>query len=135
MGVARFYMILRYRDRLVVDEQGDELASEHAVHGHTARDLIANGRMDSIRTWSDCSFEVVDGEGRVVLIVPSAEAINEEGATRGQAQGGPNSDHRSAFHSAMAGARPTQHGDPGLRLDVCGPDTRPTSRRPARAAR
>ena len=74
MGMARFYMNLRYRDRLFVDECGDELADEHAVHGHTldtARDLIANGRMDSIRNWFDCSFfppplrldQVVRGSG------------------------------------------------------------------------
>ena len=31
MGMARFYMNLRYRDRLFVDECGDELADEHAV--------------------------------------------------------------------------------------------------------
>ena len=33
--VPRLYMNLRYRDRLFVDEEGDELADEHAVHGHT----------------------------------------------------------------------------------------------------
>jgi hypothetical protein len=41
-------MNLRYRDRLFVDECGDELADEHAVLGHaldTARDLIAYARL------------------------------------------------------------------------------------------
>src|SRR3982750_2012512 len=50
MGMARFYMNLRYRDRLFVDECGDELADEHAVLGHaldTARDLIAYARMNT----------------------------------------------------------------------------------------
>jgi hypothetical protein len=52
--VVRYYMNLRYRDRLFVDEEGDELANEPAVLGHaldTARNLIANGRMNSIRNW------------------------------------------------------------------------------------
>jgi hypothetical protein len=58
MGMARFYMNLRYRDRLFVDECGDELADEHAVLGHaldTARDLIAYARMNTIRNWGGCS--------------------------------------------------------------------------------
>ena len=61
--VPRFYMNLRYRDRLFVDEEGDELgdeeegdelADEHAVREHaldTARDLIAYARMNTIRNW------------------------------------------------------------------------------------
>jgi hypothetical protein len=58
MGMARFYMNLRYRDRLFMDEEGDELADEHAVLGHalgTARDLIAYARMNTIRNWCGCS--------------------------------------------------------------------------------
>jgi hypothetical protein len=80
MGMARFYMNLRYRDRLFVDEEGDELAHEQAVHGHTldtARDLIANGRMDSIRNWFDCSFEVTNEAGRVVLTMPFSDTIDQ----------------------------------------------------------
>jgi hypothetical protein len=78
--MARFYMNLRYRDRLFMDEEGDELADEHAVLGHalgTARDLIANGRMHSIRNWFDCSFEVTNEAGRVVLIFPFSETIDQ----------------------------------------------------------
>jgi hypothetical protein len=78
--VTRYYMNLRYRDRLFVDEEGDELADEHAVLGHaldTARDLIANGRMHSIRNWFDCSFEVTSEAGRVVLIFPFSETIDQ----------------------------------------------------------
>jgi len=77
---VRYYMNVRYRDRLFVDEEGDELANEPAVHGHardTARDLIANGRMDSIRNWFDCSFEVANEAGQVVLVMPFGETIAE----------------------------------------------------------
>jgi hypothetical protein len=79
MGMARFYMNLRYRDRLFVDEEGDELADQHAVHGHTldtARDLIANGRMQSIRNCFECSFEVTNEAGRVVLTMPFSDTID-----------------------------------------------------------
>jgi hypothetical protein len=78
--VTRYYMNLRYRDRLFVDEEGDELAHEHAVHGHTldtARDLIANGRMDSIRNWFECSFEVTNEAGGVVLTMPFSDTIDQ----------------------------------------------------------
>ena len=73
MKGVRYYMNVRYRDRLFVDEEGDELANEPAVHGHardTARDLIANGRMNSIRNWFDCSFKITNEAGRVVLVMP-----------------------------------------------------------------
>jgi hypothetical protein len=74
MALPRYFMNVRYRDRLFVDEEGDELASEHAVHGHaldTARDLIAHAWMDTIRNWFDCSFEVTNEAGQVVLVMPS----------------------------------------------------------------
>ena len=85
MALSRYFMNVRYRDRLFVDEEGDELASEHAVHGHaldTARDLIAHAWMDSIRNWFDCSFEVTNEAGQVVLVMPFGETLNETGATR-----------------------------------------------------
>ena len=73
-------MNVRYRDRLFVDEEGDELASADAVQGHaleTARDLITRARMDSIRNWFDCSFEVTNEAGQVVLVMPFGETIAE----------------------------------------------------------
>jgi hypothetical protein len=74
--VPRYYMNLRYRDRLFRDEEGDDLP-EHALRQHalsTARDLL-QARMDSIRSWFECSFEVTDEEGRLVLTVPFTEAV------------------------------------------------------------
>ena len=73
-------MNLRYRDRLFVDQEGDDLASQDAVQGHaleTARDLIAHARLDSIRDWFDCSFEVTDEAGQVVLVLPFSETASE----------------------------------------------------------
>jgi hypothetical protein len=77
-------MNVRYRDRLFVDEEGDELASADAVQGHaleTARDLITRARMDNIRSWFDCSFEVTNEVGQVVLVMPFGETLNETAAT------------------------------------------------------
>jgi hypothetical protein len=57
------------------------------VQGHaleTARDLIARTRTDSIRNWFDCSFQMTDEAGRVVLVMPFSEAVNENGAPRGK---------------------------------------------------
>jgi hypothetical protein len=45
----------------------------------TARDLISNGRLDSIRNWYDCTFEIMDETGRLVLAVPFAETVVENG--------------------------------------------------------
>ena len=82
--VARFFMNLRYRDRLFRDEEGDELPSEGAVRAHareTARDLIGNGRTDAIRNWFDCTFEVTDEAGQLVLTMPFDDV--HEGQTAG----------------------------------------------------
>ena len=38
--------------------------------------------MDSIRNWFDCSFEVTNEAGQVVLVMPFGETLNETGATR-----------------------------------------------------
>jgi hypothetical protein len=78
-------MTLRSRDRLIVDPEGDDLASADAVQGHaleTARDLIARARMDSIRNWFECSFEVTNEAGQVVLVLPCSATLNENEATR-----------------------------------------------------
>ena len=85
--MPRFFLRLRYRDRLFVDQEGDDLAGADAVRGHaleTARDLIAHARMASIRSWFDCSFEVTDEAGRVVLVLPFGDTINESEAPRGR---------------------------------------------------
>ena len=78
-------MTLRDRDRLSVDPQGDDLASADAVQGHaleTARDLITRARMDGIRNWFECAFEVTNEAGQVVLVLPCSETINENEAAR-----------------------------------------------------
>ena len=75
--MPRFYMNLRYRDRLFVDDEGDVVAADR-VQEHTletARDLMAHARLGTIRNWFDCSFEVMDEAGRVVLAFPFSEIV------------------------------------------------------------
>ena len=82
--VPRYYMNLRYRDRLFQDEEGDELPDDAAAREHareTARDLIGNGRMDSIRNWFDCTFEVTNEAGQDVLTMPFGESIGADRKT------------------------------------------------------
>ncbi len=84
--MPRFFLNLRYRDRLFVDPEGDDLASADAVQGHaleTARDLIAHARMNSIRHWFDCSLEVTNEAGQVVLVLPFSETVSERESSRG----------------------------------------------------
>ena len=76
--IARFFMNVRYRGRLIPDYEGDELANEQALRAHalaTARDLVFKTRMDTIRSWFDCSFEVTDESGRLVLVIPFDEVV------------------------------------------------------------
>jgi hypothetical protein len=76
-------MNLRYRGRMIPDHEGDELPGEEAVRGHAlanAHDLVFHTRMDSIRSWFDCSFEVTDESGRTVLVMPFGDVVQESRA-------------------------------------------------------
>lgn len=78
--MPRFFLNLRHRGRLFPDNEGDLLPDAAAARAHaleTARDLIANGRMDSIRNWYDCAFEIADESGKVVETVPFGDAVAE----------------------------------------------------------
>jgi hypothetical protein len=77
---VRYFMNIRYRGRLISDPEGDELSNEEALHGHAlaiARDLVFGTRMDTIRSWFDCSFEITDEGGRTVLVMPFDEVVPE----------------------------------------------------------
>jgi hypothetical protein len=76
----RYFLNVRYRGRLVPDYEGDELADEKALHEHalaTAHDLVFHTRMDWIRDWFDCTFEVTNESGRTVLVMPFDEVVEE----------------------------------------------------------
>ena len=77
----RYYLHLRYRegpDGLAVDLEGDEV-TQAALPAHvaqTARDLMRGARFHAIEDWRDCSFEVTDEAGRLVLTFPFAGAAD-----------------------------------------------------------
>jgi len=62
---------------LALDEEGDEVTDEGALRAHvaeTARDLMLRSRITGI-DWRTCTFEVTDEDGRLVLKMPFAEAV------------------------------------------------------------
>ena len=69
----RYFMNMRYRGRLIPDYEGDELPNEEAraraCARHSQRSVFRT-RMDTIRSWFDCTFEVTDQSGRIVLVMP-----------------------------------------------------------------
>lgn len=82
--MPRYFFHLRHGpgpDGLAVDPEGDELAGPEAARAHAltvARDLIARVRLDAVRDWFACTFEVTDEEGRAVLRVPFSDTVTEE---------------------------------------------------------
>ncbi len=82
--MARYFLHLRFRDGtdgLAVDEEGDELTERGMLREHveaTARDLMRNTRLDAIRNWLACTFEVTDETGQVVLTLPFSAVPAEQ---------------------------------------------------------
>lgn len=78
-----YHLNLRHRPGprgLALDPDGDELADESLVRDHameTARDLTKRARLEHIRNWYDCSFEVTDDAGRRVMTVPFSDLVVE----------------------------------------------------------
>ena len=77
--LTRFFLHLRFRDGadgLALDQEGDDLPDMSALREHveaTARDLMRGARLDAIPDWRDCTFEVTDEAGGLVLTLPFAE--------------------------------------------------------------
>ena len=80
--MPRYFLNLRHRpgpDGVAVDHEGDELADESLLREHVlaiARDLAARTRLEMIRDWYECSFEVTDEGGQRVLTLPFAELVD-----------------------------------------------------------
>jgi hypothetical protein len=77
--VPRYFLHLRYRDGpdgLAVDEEGDEVSELSVLREHveaTARDLMRKTRLDAIRHWHGCTFEVTNEAGQHVLSLPFSQ--------------------------------------------------------------
>ncbi|TNC08755.1 hypothetical protein FF100_28350 [Methylobacterium terricola] len=82
--MARYFFNVRHHpglEGLARDPEGDELPDGAAAREHAlavARDLIARTRLDSVRDWFECSFEITDEEGRPVMIVPFGDTVPDE---------------------------------------------------------
>jgi hypothetical protein len=76
--MPRYYLSVRYRDRLFRDEEGEDMPSgiEVTVRAlETARDLIGTPFL-AIPDWLDCTLEVTDETGTMVLSLPFPEALD-----------------------------------------------------------
>jgi hypothetical protein len=77
--MPRYFLHLRYRDGpdgLAVDQEGDEVPALSLLRGFVeaaARDLMQKARLDAIRNWQDCTFEVTDDSGQLVLTLPFSQ--------------------------------------------------------------
>ena len=75
--MPRYYLSVRYRDRLFRDEEGEEIPSaiEMKVRAlETARDLMRTPFL-AIPDWLDCTLEIMDETGTTVLSVPFSDAL------------------------------------------------------------
>ena len=76
--MARYHLSVSYRDRLFRDAEGEDIPSgiEMKVRAlETARDLIRTPFL-AIPDWLDCTLEVTDESGTVVLSLPFPEAVD-----------------------------------------------------------
>jgi len=76
--MPRYYLSVRYRDRLFQDAGGEDIPSgiEMKVRAlETARDLIRTPFL-AIPDWLDCTLEVTDETGTMVLSLPFPDAVN-----------------------------------------------------------
>jgi hypothetical protein len=77
--VPRYFLHLRFRNGpsgLAVDDEGDELPDPGLLRTHveaTARDLMRHTRLDAVQNWLDCTFEVTDEAGHLVLSLPFSD--------------------------------------------------------------
>lgn len=82
--MPRYFFNIRHRlgpTGLAVDPEGDELPDVNAAREHAlsqARIMIARDRHTFIRDWMDCSFEITDEDGQLVLTVPFSDTVQEQ---------------------------------------------------------
>lgn len=82
--MPRFFFNVRHRpgpSGLAQDHEGDELEDVTAAREYAlteARAMIARDQLDMVRDWMDCSFEITDEAGQLVLTVPFSDTVPEE---------------------------------------------------------
>lgn len=79
--MPRYFFNLRHRPGpagLALDQEGEVLADADAARRHAlseAQQMIARDRLTMIRDWMDCTFEITDETGQLVLTVPFSETV------------------------------------------------------------
>jgi len=76
--MPRYHLSVRHNGRLYRDEEGEEAPTdlEIAIRAReTARDLIRTPSY-AIPDWLDCTLEVTDESGTMVLSLPFPEALD-----------------------------------------------------------
>jgi hypothetical protein len=79
--MPRYFFNVRHRPGpagLAWDPEGEELADASAARERAltvARDMIARDQLATIRDWMDCSFEITDEAGQLVLTVPFSDTV------------------------------------------------------------
>lgn len=82
--MPRYFFNVRHRPGpagLAQDPEGDELADANAARERAltvARAMIARDQFVTIRDWMDCSFEITDEAGQLVLTVPFSDTVPEQ---------------------------------------------------------
>ncbi|CAO4132563.1 DUF6894 family protein [Methylorubrum extorquens] len=82
--MPRYFFNVRHRPGpagLAEDREGDELVDVAAAREHAlseAKAVIARDQLATIRDWMDCSFEIMDGDGQLVLTVPFSDTVQEQ---------------------------------------------------------
>ena len=77
--MPRYHLSVRHNGHLYHDDEGEEAPSDLEITiraGETARDLIGTSSY-AIPDWLDCTLEVTDAGGRVVLNLPFADAVDK----------------------------------------------------------
>ncbi|CAO4172348.1 DUF6894 family protein [Methylorubrum extorquens] len=79
--MPRYFFNVRHRlapAGLAQDPEGEQLADANAARERAltvARAMIARDRLVTIRDWMDCSFEITDEDGQLVLTVPFSDTV------------------------------------------------------------
>lgn len=82
--MTRYFFNLRYgseAERMAVDPEGEELVNGQTVRKYTLqiiRDLIARPSSFAVRDWLNCSFEIENEKGELILTVPFRDILAPE---------------------------------------------------------
>jgi hypothetical protein len=77
--MPRYHLSIRHRGRLYHDDEGEEIAGEREVRDQalaTVRDIMRTASL-AVTNWMDCTLEVTDETGHIVLLLPFSDTVAE----------------------------------------------------------